>query len=75
MDLLSAIYPKAVRFRGKCGGLKPPAGPGDLVLPFYAGAPVIGALLLMTTWRATRDGVTVRRRLAVRLGGPHGGAR
>ncbi len=36
MDLLSAIHPKAVLFLGKCGGLKPPAGLGDLVLPIAA---------------------------------------
>ena len=36
MDLLSAITPKAVLFLGKCGGLKPRAGLGDLILPIAA---------------------------------------
>ncbi len=36
MDLLSAIHPKAVLFLGKCGGLKPPAALGDLILPIAA---------------------------------------
>ncbi len=36
MDLLSAIHPKAVLFLGKCGGLRPPAQVGDLILPIAA---------------------------------------
>ena len=36
MDLLSAIGPKAVLFLGKCGGIKPRAGIGDLILPIAA---------------------------------------
>jgi AMP nucleosidase len=36
MDLLSAIAPKAVLFLGKCGGLKPRANVGDLILPIAA---------------------------------------
>ncbi len=36
MDLLSAIRPKAVLFLGKCGGLKPRAALGDLILPIAA---------------------------------------
>jgi len=36
MDLLSAITPKAVLFLGKCGGLKPKARLGDLILPIAA---------------------------------------
>lgn len=36
MDLLSAIYPKAVLFLGKCGGLKAKNKLGDLILPIAA---------------------------------------
>lgn len=36
MDLLSAVRPKAVLFLGKCGGLKPRAALGDLILPIAA---------------------------------------
>jgi len=36
MDLLSAIYPKAVLFLGKCGGLKKKNELGDLILPIAA---------------------------------------
>src|SRR5581483_462977 len=36
MDLLSAIEPKAALFLGKCGGLKPRAAIGDLILPIAA---------------------------------------
>jgi len=36
MDLLSAIDPKAVRFLGKCGGLKKKNEVGDLILPIAA---------------------------------------
>lgn len=36
MDLLGAIYPKAVLFLGKCGGLKKKNKLGDLILPIAA---------------------------------------
>ena len=36
MDLLSATQPKAVLFLGKCGGIRHPAGLGDLILPIAA---------------------------------------
>ena len=36
MDLLSAVKPKAVLFRGKCGGGKHRAEIGDLILPIAA---------------------------------------
>lgn len=36
MDLLSALKSKAVLFLGKCGGLKPGAHLGDLILPIAA---------------------------------------
>lgn len=36
MDLLSIIYPKAVLFLGKCGGLKKKNKLGDLILPIAA---------------------------------------
>lgn len=36
MDLLSTIYPKAVLFLGKCGGLKKKNQLGDLILPIAA---------------------------------------
>ena len=36
MDLLSGIYPKAVLFLGKCGGLKKKNKVGDLILPIAA---------------------------------------
>lgn len=36
MDLLSGIYPEAVLFLGKCGGLKKKNSVGDLILPIAA---------------------------------------
>lgn len=36
MDLLSAIYPKATLFLGKCGGLKKKNKVGDFILPIAA---------------------------------------
>ena len=36
MDLLTAVMPKAVLFLGKCGGLKPYIGLGELLLPIAA---------------------------------------
>lgn len=36
MDLLTAVTPKAVLFLGKCGGLKPYIGLGELLLPIAA---------------------------------------
>lgn len=36
MDLLTAVMPKAVLFLGKCGGLKPYIGVGELLLPIAA---------------------------------------
>jgi AMP nucleosidase len=36
MDLLTAVMPKAVLFLGKCGGLKPYIGIGELLLPIAA---------------------------------------
>ncbi len=36
MDLLSAVYPQAVLFLGKCGGLKIKNKLGDLILPIAA---------------------------------------
>ncbi len=36
MDLLSSVFPKAVLFLGKCGGLKVKNEVGDLILPIAA---------------------------------------